>query len=200
MRTKGEIKMLIREFEQRTGYYPSAKEYAYIEQAYCSFDGDKDAFCAAYKDNKDGIAERIQRQINEAAAKEQRMTAEKIRILEEKVKTLQSIVEAEQEWQPYGDKQCMGQSEYDELAQSSGTSEMTDAEAKALVYNLLGFAKEKVDILRTGPVYEINRHRQLRKIGEKERKPLYNATDWNYVRFVCEGRTYELQNDELQRC
>lgn len=60
--------MLIQEFEQRTGYYPSAKEYAVIEQAYYTFDGDKDAFCKAYKGNKDGLAQRIQRIANAEAA------------------------------------------------------------------------------------------------------------------------------------
>ena len=40
--------MLVSEFIDRTGYQPSAEEYAEIEQAYYVFDGDKDAFCRAW--------------------------------------------------------------------------------------------------------------------------------------------------------
>ena len=75
---------------------------------------------------------------------------------------------------------------------------MTDDEAKALLYNWYGFAKEKVEILHTAPIYEVNRHRQIRKIGEAERAPLYNATDWNYIRFNCGRMSYELYNDNLR--
>lgn len=40
--------MLVSEFIDRTGYRPSAEEYAEIEQAYYVFDGDKDAYCRAW--------------------------------------------------------------------------------------------------------------------------------------------------------
>ena len=40
--------MLLSEFIDRTGYQPTAEEYAEIEQAYYVFDGDKDAFCKAW--------------------------------------------------------------------------------------------------------------------------------------------------------
>lgn len=40
--------MLVQEFIDRTGYKPSAEEYAEIEQAYYVFKGDKDAFCRAW--------------------------------------------------------------------------------------------------------------------------------------------------------
>ena len=40
--------MLVSEFIDRTGYQPTAEEYAEIEQAYYVFDGDKDAFCRAW--------------------------------------------------------------------------------------------------------------------------------------------------------
>lgn len=48
------------------------------------------------------------------------------------------------------------------------------------------------------PQYEVNRHRQLRKVGEIDRAPLYNATDWNYIRFDCGCMSYELHNDNLR--
>lgn len=40
--------MLVSEFIDRTGYQPSADEYAEIEQAYYVFEGDKDKFCKAW--------------------------------------------------------------------------------------------------------------------------------------------------------
>ena len=46
--------MMMSEFIDRTGFEPTAKEYAKIEEAYYDFDGDKDAFCKAFV--KDGGA------------------------------------------------------------------------------------------------------------------------------------------------
>lgn len=41
--------MLVSEFIDRTGYMPSAEEFAVIENEYNNFNGDKDAFCRAWK-------------------------------------------------------------------------------------------------------------------------------------------------------
>lgn len=41
--------MLVSEFIERTGYQPTADEYAVIENEYNNFDGDKDKFCRAWK-------------------------------------------------------------------------------------------------------------------------------------------------------
>jgi len=67
--------MMIEEFEKRTGFYPTLVQYAAIERAYMEFDGDKDAFCKAYKKNVDGIAERIQREVNMDTIKQERSQA-----------------------------------------------------------------------------------------------------------------------------
>ena len=45
--------MMLSEFVERTGFEPMAAEYAKIEEAYCNFNGDKDAFCKAFV-NGDG--------------------------------------------------------------------------------------------------------------------------------------------------
>lgn len=192
--------MMIEEFEQRTGYFPAAIEYAAIERAYMEFDGDKDAFCKAYKKNTGGIAERIQREINAAAFKEKHQHAADLTRRDIEIERLKNQLEREQEWKPYEDADAVSQSDYDELATAGGTDKMTDDEAKALLYNWYGFAKEKVEILRTAPIYEVNRHHQLRKVGEAERAPLYNATDWHYIRFNCGCMSYELHNDNLRPC
>lgn len=49
--------MMMSEFIDRTGFEPTAKEYAKIEEAYYDFDGDKDAFCKAFV--KDGGARKL---------------------------------------------------------------------------------------------------------------------------------------------
>lgn len=56
--------MMIEEFEARTGIYPSIETYQVIEDHYYQFEGNKDDFCKAFKENRDGIAQRIQRDAN----------------------------------------------------------------------------------------------------------------------------------------
>lgn len=92
----------------------------------------------------------------------------------------------------------MQQADYEKLASQSDTERMSDEKAKDLLYDWYGFAKEKIRIHHTIPQYEVNRHRQLRKVGEIDRAPLYNATDWNYIRFDCGCMSYELYNDNLR--
>ena len=57
--------MMLEEFEELTGFYPSADMYDAIELEYADFPGDKYAFCEAYKANKDGLAEKIQGKASE---------------------------------------------------------------------------------------------------------------------------------------
>ena len=163
--------MMIEEFEQRTGYFPSSAEYKAIEAAYMEFDGDKDEFCKAYKKNANGIAERIRREVNAAAFKESRQHTADLTRRDIEIERLKKQLEREQEWKPYEDADAVSQADYDELATSGGTDKMTDDEAKALLYNWYGFAKEMVVILHTAPIYEINRHRQLREVGAVDRAP-----------------------------
>ena len=56
---------MLTEFEELTGFYPSADMYDAIELEYFEFPGDKYAFCEAYKANKDGLAEKIQQKASE---------------------------------------------------------------------------------------------------------------------------------------
>lgn len=190
--------MMIQEFEKLTGIYPTADLYAVIEAAYMEFDGDKTAFCKAYKSNKNGIAEKIQREANMAAFRAQNKHAADIASRDAEIERLAKEVEREQEWKPYTDADNVQQSDYEQLREDSSTRVMTDAEARDLLYNWYGFAPEKVKILHSVPTFEVNRHRQLRKTGEVERLPLYNATDWHYIRFDCGRMSYELDNDSLR--
>ena len=186
--------MLIEEFEERTGFYPSQSLYAVIEEHYMKFGGDKDAFCRAYKKNEDGLATQIQWETSMRDMKAQK-AAEEYR---GRIADLEETLECEQEWKPHEDTHNVQQADYACLAVQHDTERLSDEQAKELLYDWYGFAKEKVEVLHSVPVYEVNRHGRLREVGELERVPLYNATDWNYIRFDCGYMCYELFNDNLR--
>ena len=97
---KEDTNMMLEEFEALTGIYPTHELYEAIEAAYYAFDGDKAAFCKAYKNNTDFLAQKVQTaaqrkrcEMQDRQQKEQKATAEKIAELEKRL-------EAEQEWKP----------------------------------------------------------------------------------------------------
>ena len=196
--------MTIKEFEQRTGHYPTCKAYAAIEQAYADFDGDKDAFCKAFQANQGGLAGKVRDSADQSYFAEiagyvheicTRNTL--IGTLRQQVERLTQQLEREQEWKSCEDTDNVLQEAYEKLAADGGTRELTEEEAKNLLCDWYGFEKHRIEIRYAVPVYEINRHRILRKTGERARKPLYNATDWNYIHFRCGRMSYELYNGEL---
>ncbi len=179
--------MMLEEFEQRTGFYPTLAQYAAIERAYMEFDGDKDAFCKAYKKNADGMAERIQREVNLDTIKKEREQADELTRRDAEIERLKKELEREQEWKPYEDTHNIPQAQYTELVESvpSGAAHyMTDDEAMDWICDEFGFERSKITILHEVDEYEINRHRQLRRTGKKiDRRPIYCATDYHYIRF-----------------
>lgn len=192
--------MMLEEFEKLTGIFPSADLYEAIEKAYNEFTGDKVEFCKTYKANAEGLAEKIQRAANTQSWKEHGAIAQERKELNAQIESLKQQLEREQEWKPI-DYEATGnvkQSVYAKLANDSCTRIMTDEEAKDLLYDWYGFAKEKVTIHHEIDKLEVNRHRALRKVGTISREPLYNATDWNYIRFDCGCMSYELINDNLR--
>ena len=190
--------MMINEFEARTGIYPTTDLYRIIEEYYYEFDGDKDEFCEAYKNNTDGLAEEITHKANIDAAlfsKKQKAAIDSLKI---EVEKLAKQLEKEQEWTAYEIPENVRQDCYTDLRDESSTRTLTDEEAKAYIADDYGFDPDRITILHSVPIYERNRHAVLRKIGEHERLPLYNATDWNYIRFDCGRMSYELDNGELR--
>ena len=117
---------------------------------------------------------------------------------EARIAKLNADLEREQEWSSYEDNNYVSEEDYQNLANCRDTKILSDEEAKQLLYDWYGFAKDKVTILRSIPRYEKKRHNRLRTVGETERLPLYNATDWNYIRFSCGCMSYELHNDNLR--
>lgn len=188
--------MLMKEFTQRTDFEPTEEEYHEIEEAYYSFNGNKDEFCEKFVEGG-----RVQLLIRQRATriKELELQLHNHQVeANARIAQLQKVIEREQEWKPYELSCNVKQSDYESLVACKDTTMMTDDAAKELLYDWFGFAKEKVTIKREVSLYEVNRHRQLRVVGSIERNPAYNATDWNYIRFDCSGVSYELYNDNLQ--
>lgn len=194
--------MMMSEFVERTGFQPTADEYDQIESSYYAFDGDKDAFCKAfveqggemkiYKARANEIA-RLRSQMLEIEKEHRKEVADRDRRINE----LTAELDRELEWKPStGTGTNMEQSRYEDLASSGRV--MTDEKAKAFIADECGFAIEKIRILHEASTYEVNKHRRLRVAGTFDRAPVYESTDWNYVRFDCACFMYELVNGELR--
>ena len=199
------------EFEQLTGIYPSTELYRAIEREYIEQDEDKTVFCEKYKNNTDGLAVKIQqaawadaceeldRQTRKLAEHEQDVAELEKRVdeLNRQIAKLEAKLEKEQEWQPCEMEENVSQADYERLA-SSGR-EMSEDEAKQLIWEEFGFDKDKIRIVYSVPGYEINRHGEKRRAAQEiERRPFYAATDWNYVRFNCADWCWEMHNGMLR--
>lgn len=194
--------MMMSEFIDRTGFEPTASEYERIEKAYYDFNGDKDAFCKAFV--KDSGEKKI---CKARAAEIQRLKSQMIELekqfkkdvadREKRIDELTADLDRELEWKPStGTGTNMSQIDYDHLARSG--RKMTDEKAKAFIADECGFDPEKIRIQHEVNTYEVNKYRRLRKSGTFDRAPVYEATDWNYVRFDCACFMYELVNGELR--
>ncbi len=184
--------MMLSEFVERTGFEPMPAEYAKIEEAYCGFNGDKDAFCKAF------VAGDGEKKIYQARAAEIDRLNGKILDMdktfqqsnteyERRLAALQAELDRELEWKPYEFTKNISQAEYAELAKcvDSGSARyMTDDEALDWVCREFGFDRSQVTILHEIDEQEINRHNLCRASGRKiDRRPVYCATDYHYIRF-----------------
>lgn len=197
--------MNIKEFTERTGFYPTYEHYKFIEKSYMDFDGDKDAFCKAYKANENGLAEKITREVErfvedqtELGMYEHDAMEERLNAQQKEIEKLKAQLDAELEWtlcKSAGTQ--MTQRDYVKLREDSFTKTMTDEEAANFIAEELGFNAERVRIIRKAETYEVNKHRRMRVAETYEREPLYESTDWNYVRFDVYGMAYEYVNGQL---
>lgn len=198
--------MNIKEFTERTGFYPTYEHYKFIEKSYMDFDGDKDAFCKAYRTNENGIAEKITREVErfveeqtELGMHEHDAMEERLNAQQEEIEKLKAQLDAELEWTPYKDAGTrMTQRDYVKLREDRFTKTMTDEEAANFIAEELGFNAERVRIIRKAETYEVNKHRRMRIAETYDREPLYESTDWNYVRFDVCGMTYEYIDGQLE--
>ena len=113
------------------------------------------------------------------------------------IEHLKEKLESELEWRDYKMKGNTLQCDYKHLAEQTDTRYLNDEEAKDLVYEWYGFAREKIKIISSIPTYQINRHGQLRQTGTVNRHPVYFSTDWNYIRFDCGPAAYEIHDGTL---
>ena len=201
--------MMLSEFVERTGFEPMPAEYAKIEEAYCGFNGDKDAFCKAF------VAGDGEKKIYQARAAEIDRLNGKILDMdktfqqsnteyERRLAALQAELDRELEWKPYEFTKNISQAEYAELAKcvDSGSARyMTDDEALDWVCQEFGFDRSQVTILHEINEQEINRHNLCRASGRKiDRRPVYCATDYHYIRFNagCGAWQWEVWNGQIR--
>lgn len=179
--------MLLEEFEKRTNIFVPGEYFDVIHQFYMDTEMDKDQFCRAYKNNTDNLAVKIKMTYVEKRTREQVTvcqhleTKEKewqkaIKDLKIKVDSLTKELEKEQEWKPYVHENAFSDKAYANIA-NNGTPPVSDKEAVQFVSEHFGFDKTKITINRMKPVYEINRHQQVRQIGAAVRNPYIFASD-----------------------
>ena len=198
--------MTIKEFTERTGFYPTYEHYKFIEKSYMDFDGDKDAFCKAYKANENGLAEKITREVErfvedqtELGMHEHDAMEERLNAQQKEIEKLKAQLDAELEWtlcKSAGTQ--MTQRDYVKLREDSFTKTMTDEEAANFIAEELGFNVERVKIIHTVETFEVNKHRRMRVAETYDREPCYSSTDWNYVRFNVNGIEYEYIDGQLE--
>lgn len=193
--------MMMSEFIERTGFEPTPDEYEQIESAYYDFDGDKDAFCKAFVENGGELKIYKARAEEIARLRSQMLEVEKqykkdVADRDRRIAQLTAELDRELEWRPAANTGTnMEQKRYAHLAQNG--RKMTDQEARDFIAEECGFSADKITIHRKASSYEVNKHHRLRVAAEYDREPMYESTDWNYIRFDCANFMYELVNGEL---
>lgn len=104
----------------------------------------------------------------------------------------------------------MSQSDYENLEKSAESlighcdknTVLTDDEAKKLVGEEFGFEISKIEILHEAEIDISEADSPFLKIKKVPRKPVYDASDWNYIRFNIHGCAgewyYEMINGDIQ--
>ena len=94
---------------------------------------------------------------------------------------------------------AMAQCKYNQLRDAAGTIKMTDEEAVAYIAKEFGFDEAKIVIEREAELRMYTGAATTMASGVRIlREPVYNATDWHYIRFrVCDV-LWELVNDSLE--
>ena len=109
--------MLKKEFEELTGIYPSDALYRCIEEKYMDMPMvRKDSFCNHYKNNTDGIAERIQMAADEAEIARNKEHEEQTTLLKKEIDSIKEELRRtkrklylEEEWKEYFNPELLSQ-------------------------------------------------------------------------------------------
>ncbi len=90
------------------------------------------------------------------------------------------------------------QSGYERLKNCTSTERLTDEKAKEILSREFGFDPKKIEIKHEVSTFESCKALNCVRIKEKiNRIPLYDATDWNYIRFNCSNWYYEMIDGQL---
>lgn len=131
-----------------------------------------------------------------------RLYQKEIKELQKQISRIESALEKEQEWKPYESDRNVKQADYESLAEcvSNAAHYMSDEEAKDWICDEFGFDRSKITILHEIDEEEVNRHRQCRRTGNKiDRRPIYCATDYHYIRFDVSNWYYEAWDGQLSQ-
>ena len=196
--------MLLEEFEQRTGFFPPIGLYEEIEKRYSAESIDKDEFCKRYKENTDGLAESIQREVtlkeikkDQEIRKAQKQKDEQIEQMKKQIEDLRERLERAEGWEPY-ECSVMPQKDYEELSRATAIR-MSIKSAAEWIEAEFGFKREEIIVHTNIPEYQRSEVGMIRQHGIRERLPIYVATDWNYIKFDVKGLSYEVVNGELYK-
>lgn len=193
--------MLYSEFVNLTGTKVSIEEYDCIEQSYYDSELNKVEFCKMWKQDYDSgkwavelaLRKKLDRMTEELKEREKKITK-----LEEKITKLEEQLEREQDWK-LSDRAGthMSQDEYMKLHECG--SSISEDTAKKIIEKEFSFQPDKIEIVPEVATYEVSRHYRLRRKDTYTREPIYNATDWNYIRFNVANLQYEMINGELEQ-
>jgi hypothetical protein len=90
--------------------------------------------------------------------------------------------------------------EYERLRACADTKEMSPAEVIKYVADHFGFDATKIEPLTTMPLHVfVGSSTTMLTGGTIKRRPLYNATDWNYMLFEVCGMKWEVINGSLEQ-
>ena len=95
----------------------------------------------------------------------------------------------------------MSQEDYEILEKSGDNNALSESEAIILINIEFGFESSRIKIMSDAEINVSEPNSQYLKFEKKPRKPLYEATDWNYIRFNIITRSgewsYEMVNGNL---
>lgn len=193
--------MLYNEFVTLTETEVSDEEYRYIEQSYYDSKLDKTDFCKLWKrdcDNGKWAAELALRRKLDRMTEELKAREKKLAGLEEQIAKLEEQLDREQEWK-LSDRAGTHMSQEKYLKLCAAGENICHDTAKNIIAKEFGFQLDKIEIITEVETYEVSRHYRLRRKDTFTREPIYNASDWNYIRFNVANLQYEMINGELEQ-
>lgn len=91
----------------------------------------------------------------------------------------------------------MNQADYERL-EHSAYKLLNETEARALINKEFGFEFSQIELICKVDTWELDEtDKKWKHKATHNRQPLYDATDWNYIRFNVKGYQYEFINGDL---